>query len=222
MTLEARRAAREAVVAGARRLQAERLVVWTAGNLSCRVDGEPELLAMTPTAVPYDTLEAEDVPLVRVDGTVVEGHRAPTSELPLHTLIYQRRPDVGAVVHAHSQAAMTMAVLGWDLPPILTGFVDAAGGDVRTAPYARPGTPAMADAVADALRDRGACFLRHHGLLAIGADLARAFGAAAVTESAADVYLRARATGEPVEEVPPAEVAWIADGWRAQWRRPSG
>ncbi len=61
-----------------------------------------------------------------------------------------------------------MAALGWTLPPILTGFTEAAGGAVDTARYARPGSEELADAVADTLAERGACFLRHHGLLAIG------------------------------------------------------
>jgi len=210
-----RMAAREAVARFGRRLRSEGLVQWTAGNVSCRVRGEPSLLAMTPTDVPYDELDASDVCLVRTDGTLVEGP-PPTTELPLHTLVYARRPEVGAIVHTHSAVAMTMAALGWTLPPILTGLVDATGGDVATAPYARPGTPAMADAVAAVLADRGACFLRHHGLLAIGSDLHRAFKAAAVTEASADVYLRARAFGA-VPELPAAEVDWIAGAWRSQW-----
>ena len=110
-----------------------------------------------------------------------------------------------------------MAVFGWTLPPILTGLVEAAGGDVRTAPYSRPGTAEMADLTADALRDRGACFMRHHGLLAIGADLAHAFLAASLTEAAARVYLDARSIGPDIPELAPGDVEWIARRWRAQW-----
>lgn len=208
--------AREDVVLYCRRMQAERLVYWTAGNISTRVDDDPGLIAMTPTNTPYDTMRPEDVCIVRTDGSIVDGHREPTSEFPLHTLVYQRRPEVGGIVHTHSAAAMTMAALGWTLPPILTGFVEAAGGAVYTAPYARPGTAEMADFTAKALVDRGACFLRHHGLLAIGASLHHAFRAASVTEGAAEVYLRARAFGQ-VPELPEAEVKWIADQWRSQW-----
>jgi L-ribulose-5-phosphate 4-epimerase len=214
---DAWRRARDEVLLFSRRLQAERLVAWTAGNVSRRIDDDPGLLAMTPAAMPYDTMAASDIPIVRVDGSVVDGERPPTSELPLHTLVYQRRPEVGAIIHTHSPAAMTMAALGWDLPPILTGFVEAAGGSVVTAPYARPGTAAMADAVAAALVDRGACFLRHHGLLAVGADLGYAFRAAVVTEVTASVYLQARSLRDDVPAVPPDEVAWIAQAWRSQW-----
>jgi L-fuculose-phosphate aldolase len=92
----------------------------------------------------------------------------------------------------------------------------AAGGAVACAPYARPGSPELADAVAGALAGRGACFLRHHGLLALGATLPRAFQAATVNEGAADAYLRARAVGA-VAGLPAQEVHWIAEAWHAQW-----
>ncbi|MCJ7711365.1 MAG: class II aldolase/adducin family protein [Chloroflexi bacterium] len=216
---DARRRARAAVLRFGRRMQAERLVYWTSGNLSVRVEGEPGLVAMSPTALPYDEIEFEDVPLVTLAGHVVEGRHAPTSELPLHTLLYERRPEIGAIVHTHSAAAMSMAALDWTMPAFLTGLVEATGGDVPCAPYARPGTAALADAVAAALADRGACFLRHHGLLAIGATLPRAFQAATVTEGAADAYLRARAVAgrDAIASLPPDEIAWIAEAWRAQW-----
>jgi ribulose-5-phosphate 4-epimerase/fuculose-1-phosphate aldolase len=214
---DARERAQREVIAYAHRMQAEHLVVATAGNVSTRVDGEPDLIAMTPTSLAYDTLEPADICLITAAGERVESRREPTSELPLHTLVYRRRPEVGAIVHTHSIAAMTLAVLGWGLPPILTGLVEAAGGDVRVAPYGRPGTADMADRAAAALTDRGACFLRHHGLLAVGADLAHAFLAASVTEAAARVYLDARAQGVTVPELAPDDVAAIAAAWRAQW-----
>ena len=75
----------------------------------------------------------------------------------------------------------------------------------------------MADFTTDALVDRGACFMRHHGLLAVGADLAHAFLAASVTEGAAKVYLDARAQGVDVPELGADDVAWIARWWREQW-----
>lgn len=212
-----RERARSEVVLYCRRMLAESLVDFTAGNISVRVDGEPGLYAVTPTGAPYDSLEAADVCLATIDGEVVAGRQKPTTEFPLHTLMYRRRPEVGAIVHTHSSGAMTMAALGWTLPPILTGFVAAAGGAVRTAPYARPGGARLADVTANALADRGACFLRHHGLLAIGATLHHAYNAASVTEGAAEVYLRARAFG-PVPELPEDEVARIAEVWREQWR----
>jgi len=214
----ARDRARHEVIRYCHRIQAEHLVHATAGNLSTRVDGEPEFIAMTPTSLAYDSLEDDDICLVTTGGELLEGRREPTSELPLHTLVYARRPEVGAIVHTHSPAAMTMAVLGWRLPPILTGLVEAVGGDVKVAPYSRPGTAQVADFTADALADRSACFMPHHGLLTIGADLAAAFSAAAVTEGAARVYLDARAQGVDVPELDADDVAFIAASWQDQWR----
>ena len=213
---EARHRAREEVLLYCRRMMAEHLVYFTSGNISRRVDGEPELIAMTPAALPYDTMRPEDICIVTVEGDRVEGDRQPTSELPLHTMVYARRSEVGAIVHVHSPAAMGVAALGLTIPPFLTGLVGAVGGDVRTAPYARPGTPAMADRTADALEDRGACLLRAHGILAVGATLAHAYNAAAVVEGAADAYLRILPFGE-VPALPGEEIDWLASLWRRQW-----
>ena len=217
---DARRRARDAVIAAGRRIVAEGLVHATAGNVSVRVAGEPGLIATTPTALAYDALAPDDVCLVTTAGEPRDGRRAPTSELPLHLLVYAQRPAVGAIVHTHSPAAMTLAVLGWPLPPILTGLVEAVGGEVRVAPYAQPGTEAMARVTVAALAGRGACLMRHHGLLAVGADLDRALRAASVSEHAARVYLDARAQGVAVPELAPADVAAIARSWEAQWRTP--
>jgi ribulose-5-phosphate 4-epimerase/fuculose-1-phosphate aldolase len=214
-TAKARRRARAAIVEFGLRMQDERLAYWTSGNLSVRVAGTDHI-ALSPSGVPYDSMALDDVPIVELDGTLVDGGLQPTSELPLHTLLYQRRPEIGGVVHTHSPAAMAMAALDWTLPAFLTGLVQATGGAVACAPYARPGSPELADAVESALAGRGACFLRQHGLLALGATLPRAFQAATVTEGAADAYLRARAVGG-VADLPPQEVHWIAEAWRAQW-----
>ena len=214
---DARQSARRAVVACGLRLVAEGIVHATAGNLSSRVAGEPGVIAMTPTATPYDGLTPGDICIVTTAGEQLAGSRAPTSELPLHTLLYARRPEVGAIIHTHSPAAMTLAVLGWRLPAILTGLVEAVGGDVRLTPYTRPGTEAMVDVAQAALCDRGACLLGHHGLIAIGADLPRAFRAASVTEATARVYLDARVHATAVSSLSEEEIAVIATAWRAQW-----
>jgi L-fuculose-phosphate aldolase len=211
-----RRRARAAIVEFAVRMQSEGLASSTYGNLSMRVPGEPELIVVSPSVWSWKLVRPEHVALVRLDGKVLDAERRPTSELALHTALYQRRPEVAAIVHAHSPAAMAIAALDWTLPPFLTGLVDATGGRVGCVPYERQGTAALADAVADALEDRGSCLLRHHGLLAIGASLPRAFRAAAVTEASADAYLRARAVGD-VTDLPADEVEWLAATWRGQW-----
>src|SRR3954468_9228644 len=213
----AREHARHEVIHYCRQMQAEHLVYATGGNISCRVEGEPDVIAMTPTGYAYERLESADICIVSTDGELLEGHRQPTCELPLHTVVYARRPEVGAIIHPHSPCAMTMAVLGWDLPPILTGLVEAVGGDVRCAPYSKPTTVEMVDLTADALTGRGACFMRHHGLLAVGAALSNAFLAASVTEGACRVYLDARAQDVEVPQLGDDDITFIAAWWQEQW-----
>jgi len=98
-------AARKKIVAYARKLQAEQLVYSTAGNISMRIPGEAHLLAVTPSSMQYDFLQPDDIPIVTVDGDVVDGRTTPTSEVLMHTLICKRRPEIGAIVHTHSSKA---------------------------------------------------------------------------------------------------------------------
>jgi L-fuculose-phosphate aldolase len=208
--------AREKVIRYARKLQAERLVYSTAGNISLRIPAEPGLLACTPAAAQYDLLEPADIAIVTLDGEQVDGRKPPTSELRMHRMFCKYRPEIGAIVHTHGKAVMTFANLGWTLPPILTGLCEATGGAVLTSPYSQPGTDQMYTYTAPALRDRGATFLRYHGLLAIGADLEHAFHTAAVVEGACEVYLSARQFG-PVAELPAPQAEWIGSMWQAQF-----
>ena len=209
--------ARAVVVLFCRRLLAEHLVSYTAGNISTRIADEPGLVAVTPGSTAYDTLRSEDIVIVALDGTIVEGTRRPTAELPLHTLAYRDRPDVAGIVHTHSPAAMALAAMGRDLPPILHGLVSACGGGIVTAPYARGATEEMATLTAEPLRGRSACLLRNHGVLAIGPNVEHAYNAASVVEGSADAYLRALPFG-PVPEVPAADVMRIRDTqWAPVW-----
>jgi L-ribulose-5-phosphate 4-epimerase len=207
---------RQKVITYAHKLQAERLVYSTAGNISVRVPGQPHLLACTPASTQYDLLEPADIAIVTLDGEQVDGRKPPTSEVQMHTMICKNRPEVGSVVHTHGKAVMTFANLGWTLPPILTGLCEATGGAVYTSPYSQPETDQMYTYTVPALRDRGATFLRYHGLLAIGADLEHAFHTAAVVEGACEVYLSARQFG-PVPELPAPQAEWIGSYWRAQF-----
>lgn len=209
--------ARERVLLFAQRLLAERLVYFTAGNVSMRIADDPGLVAVTPASTPYDTLTPGDVVIVQLDGTIVDGRLKATSELPLHTLTYARRADVGGIVHTHSAAAMAAAAMAIAIPPILHGLVAACGGGIVTAPYARGGTAEVADLTADALRDRSACLLRNHGVLAIGPTVDHAYNAASVVEGVADAYLRALAFGA-VPEIAPDEVDRIRrEQWAPAW-----
>ena len=190
-----------------RRMAADGLVVGTSGNLSIRAG---DLLAVTPTGHAYDTLTAELVGVHRLDGTVVEARLAPTSELPVHQLIYAST-DARAVVHTHSTAATVVSTLVEELPTIHY-LLAVLGGPVRVAPYATFGSPELAANVLAALEGRSGALLANHGAVTYGDSLQAAYDRACYLEWVAEVWLRATAlapafTPRVLGEAEMAEVA---------------
>jgi L-fuculose-phosphate aldolase len=171
-----------------RRMTGDRLVVGTAGNLSVR---SGELVAVTPSGYPYQTLTPELVCVRRLDGAAVEGALAPTSELPLHRLIYAHT-DAGAVVHTHSTAATAVSTLVAELPAVHY-ILAVMGGPIRVAPYARFGSEELAANVLAALEGRSGALLANHGAVTYGPTIEAAYDRALYLEWVADVWLRAHA-----------------------------
>jgi L-fuculose-phosphate aldolase len=169
----------------------------TSGNVSARCrDG----LLITPSGVPGAELKPDGIvylPLdVSDDSTVFRTHR-PSSEWRFHRDILRGRLDIHAVVHTHSNAATALAIHGRGLPAHHY-MVAAAGGDsIRCAPYATFGSQALSDHALTALQDRTACLLAHHGMIALGRDLARALWLANEVEVLARQYLLACQLGTP-------------------------
>ena len=175
------------------RLAEEGLVRATSGNVSARA-GEG-LIAITPTGGVLGELDATQIVIVDLDGTVVEGERAPSSEIALHLGAY-RRYGAGAVVHTHAPVATALSTVLDELPCIHYEML-ALGGSVRVAPYRTFGTPELAEGVLDALEGRSAALMANHGALTIGPVLASAVEATVLLEWACGVYWRAAAVGEP-------------------------
>lgn len=186
---------RGAVARLGKRMLAAGLTTGTGGNLSW-CDRRRGLVAVSPSGVAYDRLTAGDVAVVDFDGHRVEGALAPSSELPFHLALYRHRPEVAAVVHTHSVYATTLACLHWEIPAVhyLVGF---AGPKVPLAPYATYGTEALARGVVDAIGAANAVLLANHGMIAVGADLEKAFAVAEEIELVARIYYQARAVGTP-------------------------
>ena len=167
------------------------VVHGTAGNMSVR-DPATRLIAISPSGMPYPTVTPADVVVVDEDGTVHDGHRKPSSETPLHTMVHRARPDVGAVVHTHSHFSTVVSTIRDTLPPILTEVCQVIGARVPVARYALSGTPDFGEAVLEALpAASSAVLLRNHGLLTWGADFDEALAVAEIVEEAAKVYVHA-------------------------------
>ncbi|MFC7239007.1 class II aldolase/adducin family protein [Saliphagus sp. GCM10025317] len=164
------------------------------GNLSVR-GGDGDAFAITPTGVPYDAFDVDDVPVVGVDGEHRDGAMKPSSEVPMHSAIY-RREDVGAIVHTHSPWSTTLAIADEPLPPIHYMIV-AVGKRVPVAEYAPYGTDALAENIVTAMReaDATASLIENHGLVVTAPDLETALENTAHVESLARIYLEARSAG---------------------------
>jgi len=186
---------RQQLLSTARALNASGINQGTSGNVSLRIVGG---LLITPTSLPYEQMGPEDLVAVDLQGrSLAEGQRNPSSEWRLHADILSSRPDIDAVVHCHSTSATALACHGRGIPPFHYMVVAAGGLDVRCAPYALFGTQGFSDRAVEALQDRRAALLAHHGQVAIGSSLAQALRLAIEIETLAWMYLQALAAGEP-------------------------
>ena len=128
----------------------------------------------------------------------VIGEGVPSSEWRFHRDILAVRPEVDAVIHTHSTYATALACLRQEIPSFHYMVAMAGGKDIRCAPYALFGSQALSDGALTALQDRRACLLANHGVIAVGADLARALSLAVEVESLAEQYMLALSAGTPV------------------------
>ncbi len=186
--------AREDIVAVCRRMNSSGLNQGTSGNASVRVDGG---LLITPSGMDYEFMAPHDIVKLDLDGKVLRGHRAPSSEWHFHCRVMAAKPIAGAILHTHSINATTLACLGRGIPPFHYMVAVGGGRDIRCAPYATFGTEKLADAVIEALDNRLACLMANHGMLVLGRDLDDAYKRAVEIETLAAQYLKALAVGKP-------------------------
>ncbi len=173
-------------------------MVGTAGNVSVRLNSENgrELMAVTPSGKSYDSLTQDDVVVTDFEVEPVEGDLPPSSESLLHVGIYQRRPDVRAIVHTHAIYSSVLAVSGIDLPPVIDEVVVYVGGAIEVSRYGFPGTPELADNVCDALGVNKAAFIANHGAVTVGETLEEALSICLLVERASQIYIMAHSLGQ--------------------------
>ena len=181
----------------------------TSGNVSAR---SLEGFLITPSGRDMTELAAVDMAPVDMEGRAPEGLK-PSSEWRFHRDIYAAFPEAGAIVHAHSPFAVALACLRRDIPAFHYMVAMAGGVDIRCAPYATFGTQALSDAILEALRDRRACLMANHGLVAWGRDLAGALALAVEVEALCGQYLCCLPAGEPVLRSD-AEMAEVLEKFR--------
>jgi L-fuculose-phosphate aldolase len=184
---------REALIETAHAMNRCGLNQGTSGNVSLRTDGG---MLITPSALPYESLQAGDLASVDFEGGT-SGTQRPSSEWRFHLDIYRQRPDAQAVLHAHPTYCTALACLRRPIPAFHYMVAVAGGRDIRCAPYATFGTQALSDHVLEALQGRRACLLANHGLVCLASDLPAALALAVEVEHLAKSYLQCLAVGEP-------------------------
>jgi L-fuculose-phosphate aldolase len=165
----------------------------TSGNVSVRVD---EGFLITPSGVPYDEMQPDDIVTMDLDANS-SGLRKPSSEWRFHRDILRDKPEVGAVIHLHSMFCTTLSILRREIPAVHYMVAAAGGTTIPCVPYSIWGSQKLADDIVAALRDRLACLLANHGMVAVGPSLKKAAWLAVEVETLAAQYWRALQAGDP-------------------------
>jgi L-fuculose-phosphate aldolase len=209
-------AARSGIVRVCRRMYERGYIAGTDGNVSVRLsDGD---LLVTPSGVHKGDLAEADLVLADPEGRPRSSKgRRPTSELLMHLLCYEVRPEVRAVVHAHPVSAVALALSGVSLANCILPESCLSLGFILTAPYATPGTEEVPSSIRDLVRRADAVLLDRHGSLTVGPSLQVAYNRLESVEHTAKITLAARTLGEvrPLSERSVEKLREVAEkyGW---------
>lgn len=199
MSGTADREVKEQVLWAAQEMLRSGLVEGTAGNLAARLDDGNVVL--TPSSLDYLDMTLDDLVVCDPSGTVVEGHRSPTSEKQLHLAVLNAYPEIGATMHCHAKHVQMFAITHQPIPAVVEEFDVYVGGDVECSDYRETGSQELAAEVARRVSDRAAVIMANHGLFACGKNSKDALHVAALVERTAEVVWGARALG-PIVGVP--------------------
>ena len=170
----------------------------TSGNVSIRVENSLQLpgFLITPSGMAVVRMTAADMVWMDFFGNAT-GTRQPSSEWRFHLDILKNKPEVNAVIHTHSMFATTLSTFRKDMPAFHYMIALAGGDSIRCAPYALFGSQQLSDNAVAALRDRKACLLSNHGMIAMDETLEKALSITQEVETLCEQYLRALQAGEP-------------------------
>jgi L-ribulose-5-phosphate 4-epimerase len=206
-------ALRKEIVEVGRRMQKDGLAHDGQGNISIFAR-DAGLVAITPSAVPYDERTPKDICVTDLNGALVDGCWKPTSELALHLIYYRNSADTNAVVHTHAPFTTVFGIIGEScMPVVLNEAAMGLGGPLPVAPYARPGTQELAEVTYQASKDSVGAIMAHHGLLTFGTNLERAYGSTLAAEATARIIILARSMGVQPITIEPSVARELRQGF---------
>lgn len=190
---------REKVVKYLNLLIEKGLTKGTGGNISIYSE-EKGLVAISPSSIPYDKLTPYDIMVVDLEGNVVDGNPdyKPSSETEMHLSAYRERKDFKAFIHTHAMYCTTIACLRESLKAVDYMIAITGTNEVKCAEYAMYGTPELAKNATEAIKGAKACLLANHGVNVGAEDIENAFAITEYVEFCAELYVKAKAIGEPV------------------------
>ena len=203
---------RKELVEYGKRLVDSELTSGTGGNLSY-FDSETGYMAITPSGLDFYKTKEEDIVILALDGTVIEGSRTPSSEWVMHKRIYETRKDINAIIHGHTIYASVLACLREELPA--THYMIAVAGEtVRVADYASFGSKELAENAAKGMEDRNAVLLANHGIIGGSNNLRNAFNVIEEVEYCAKIYVIAKSIGNPIV-LPEKEMKFMSEKFKS-------
>jgi L-ribulose-5-phosphate 4-epimerase len=182
----------------------------TGGNISLRIPGQ-HAFAITPSNYDYMKMTADDVCILDLSLTMIDGHLKPSVESAMHGAIYQERPDVNAIVHTHQAYVSALTLIKMPIPALFDEQARFLGRSVDIIPYAPSGTGMLKNTVAKHVKNHNNAFMmQNHGALVFGHDMERAVHNVEILEKCALAYLLAICSERKVSRIPLAvrEVAF--------------
>jgi len=198
------------------------LVAWTAGNVSERLpDGKSFIIK--PSGVMYDDLKPADLVICDLNGEVIEGALAPSSDTKTHAYIYREMSDVNGIVHTHSNYASAWAAANKPIPCALTAMGDEFGGDIPLGPFALIGGEEIGKGVVATLKSSNspAVLMANHGVFTIGKSAQAAVKAAVMCEDVAKTMYIAAQLGE-IHRLQESDIAKLYDRYQNVYGQSKG
>ncbi|MDK1031306.1 MAG: L-ribulose-5-phosphate 4-epimerase [Planctomycetia bacterium] len=206
---------KQAVCWANRELPRQGLVTMTSGNVSGR-DFDKQLAIIKPSGVSFDDLKPEEMVVVDLEGKVVEGKLKPSVDTATHLYVYRHMPEVGSVIHTHSNYATSFAALGQGIPVCLTAMGDEFGCPVPCSGYAKIGGEEIGAEIVKTIGKSPAVLIKNHGVFAVGKSVRAALKAAVMVEDIAKTMHLAMLRGKPIE-IPPEEVKRLWDVYHSNY-----
>lgn len=194
------------------------LVTVHAGNAS-GVDRKRGLVVIKPSGMDYDKLQPKDMVVTDLDGRKVSGQWNPSVDLPHHLYLYKHRPEIGGIIHTHSNYATSFALLGLPIPVYLTAFADEFGAEVPCVPYIDNQGDNLGKGILKHMGKAPAVLLAKHGVFAFGPTPRAALKSAVMLEDVAKTCHLALLLGKP-KALPEKEVRKWYDRYHTTYGQP--